>query len=80
MLMQAIYDLYSHFLALFPASTHGIISIVLAGLIIYGIIKVIYKDFIYLILLVVLLPVSVPILKNVWQVVLSFITFLLNKK
>jgi len=78
--MNSIFSLYQQFLNNFPVSVHPIISFVLAILIVYGIIKVVQKDFIYIILLVILLPASLPILKNVWQSLANIIMFLLAKK
>jgi hypothetical protein len=77
--MDQLISIYNQFLSYFPPSLHGWISLGLAILIIIGIIKVIKRDFIYLILLVVLLPASWPILKNVWDSVAKMIKFLLTK-
>ncbi len=76
--MNEIQSLYLEFLSNFPENLRPIISIGLAVLLVYAIFKVIKKDFIYIIALVVLLPASVPILRNVWQGVVGFIKFLLN--
>ena len=76
--MQQIQQLYSNFLNLFPPALHPIISIILVIAIVYSLIQVIKKDFIYLIVLIVLLPASVPILKNIGQTILDFIKFLLR--
>lgn len=78
--MQAIMDLYQQFLSIFPASLHPFISIALAVFLIYSIIQVVRKDFIYLIILIVLLPASIPILKDVAETLLQFIKYLLNMK
>ena len=76
--MQEIQNLYREFLNNFPENLQPIISIGLAVLLVYAIFKVIKKDFIFIIALVVLLPASVPIIKSVWQGVVGFIKFLLN--
>lgn len=76
--MDEIQNLYIEFLANFPENLRPVISIGLAVLMVYAIFKVIKKDFIFIIALVVLLPASVPILKSVWQGVVGFIKFLLN--
>lgn len=78
--MDTIQQLYVEFLKNFPTSLQPVISIGLAVLLVYSIFKILKKDFIFLIALVVLLPASVPILKNVWQGVVIFIKFLLNTK
>ncbi len=77
---DSIFGIYNQFLNYFPASLHPVVSLVVAALIIYGIFKVIQKDFIYIILLIVLLPASVPVLKNILDSVVNIIKFLLAKK
>ncbi len=77
--MDQIFSIYSQFLGFFPQSMHGVVSLVLAVLLVIGIVKVIKKDFIYIILLVVLLPASVPILKNIWEGAINIIKFLLTR-
>ena len=76
--MQNIYEIYNQFLSYFPSSVHPLISLILAILIVYGIFKVIKQEFVYIILLVVLLPASVPILKNIWESVVNIIKFLIG--
>ncbi len=78
--MQEIQKIYLQFLGNFPVNFHPIISVGLAVLIIYSIFKVIKKDFIFLIVLVILLPASAPILKNIWQGIVMLVKFLLNTK
>lgn len=78
--MEQIQKLYLEFLANFPSTLRPIISIGLAVLLVYSIIKVLKKDFLYIIGLVVLLPASKPILQSVWQGVVDFVKFLLNTK
>ena len=76
--MNEIQNLYIEFLTNFPENLRPIISIGLAILLVYAVLKVIKKDFIYIIALIVLLPASIPILKSVWEGVVSFIKFLLK--
>ena len=78
--MNEIQNLYLDFLLNFPENLRPIISIGLAVLLIYAIFKVIKKDFVYIIALIVLLPASIPILKSVWSGVVVFIKFLLVSK
>lgn len=73
-------NLYQQFLSIFPPSLHPFISIALAVFLIYSLIQVLRKDFIYLIILIVLLPASIPILKDVAETLLQFIKYLLNIK
>ena len=78
--MAEIQNLYLKFLSNFPPNLQPIISIGLAVLIVYALIKVIKKDFLYIIVLIVLLPGSIPILQNIWQGIVTLIKFLLNIK
>jgi hypothetical protein len=75
-----IQSTYLQFLNNFPAGVRPEISIGLAILIVYSIFKVLKKDWIFLIALVLLLPASKPILQNIWDTVVLFIKFLLNTK
>ncbi|TSA44854.1 hypothetical protein D4R52_03580 [bacterium] len=78
--LDNIYEIYNQFLSYFPPHLHGWVSLFLAILLILGIYKVLKKQLIYIILLVILLPASVPILKNIWEQVLVLLQFLLSKK
>ena len=80
MSLADIQSTYLQFLSNFPASLRPLISIGLAVLIVYSIFKVLKKDWIFLIALLILLPASQPILQSVWQEVVVFIKFLLNTK
>ena len=78
--LQNLYGIYDQFLSYFPSQLHGWVSLALAILLVVGIYKVLRRQMIYLILLVVLLPASVPILKNVWEQVLEIMRFLLSRR
>lgn len=78
--MSEIQNLYLQFLANFPVGLRPLISIGLAILLVYSIFKVIKKDFIYIIVLIILLPGSIPILKSIWEGVVAFVQFLLHTK
>lgn len=78
--MIDIQNLYLEFLNNFPENLRPIISIALAVLLVFAVIKILKKDFIYLVVLLVLLPGSVPILKTIWEGIVAFIKFLLNTK
>jgi hypothetical protein len=78
--MDQIQSLYLEFLANFPANIRPVVSIALAVLLVYSLFKVLKKDWIFLIALVILLPTSKSILQNVWEGIVAFIKFLLNTK
>ena len=78
--MSQLETIYLQFLNNFPLSLRPVVSIILAVLIVYSIFKIIKHDFIFLIVLIILLPASIPIFENVWQSILALIQFLLNNK
>lgn len=78
--MNQIQNLYLEFLNNFPVNLRPVISIALAVFLIYSIFKVVKKDFIFIIALIILLPASKPMLQNIWDGVAAFIKFLLNTK
>lgn len=78
--MNEIQNLYLEFLLNFPENLRPFVSIGFAVILVYALFKVIKKQFIYIVALIVLLPASVPILKSVWQGVVVFIKFLLASK
>lgn len=80
MSLTEIQNLYLEFLNNFPENLRSVISIGMAVLLIYSIIKVIKKDWIFLIALVLLLPGSKTILESIWHGLVIFIKFLLNTK
>jgi len=77
--MESVYSIYAQFLSYFPEKFHGLVSLALAALLVWGIYKVVRRQFVYIVLLIVLLPASVPILKSVWAQVLELLKFLLKR-
>ena len=71
---------YQLFLNIFPHPLQPIISVLVGILLVYIVVQAIRKDFIYLILLVVLLPASIPILHNIGQGVVELMKFLFHIK
>ena len=78
-MMESVYSIYAQFLSFFPEKFHGLVSLALAMLLVWGIYKVVRRQFVYIVLLIVLLPASVPILKSVWAQVLELLKFLLKR-
>ena len=76
--MDFLTDLYNQFLGFFPGFMHPIISIIVVIFLVYSIVQAIKSNFIWLIVLIVLLPASIPILKNVFGVLIGFIKYLLG--
>jgi len=78
--LGSIFEIYNQFLNNFPENVRWLVSLALAVLIVYGIYKVLRRQFIFLVLLVILLPASVPILKNIWEQVLQVLQFLVGRR
>lgn len=77
--MDIFYQLYEQFLSYFPEFLHPVISIGLALFFIYSVFQVLKRNFIFLIVLVVLLPASVPILSNVAEILVNILKFLVGR-
>ncbi len=76
--MAEIQKLYLDFLNMFPAFLQPFVSIALAGLFIFSIFQTIKRNFIWIIILVIMLPASIPILKGVLDAVITFAKFLFH--
>lgn len=77
--LSELYSLYDLFLSYFPSQLHGVVSIALAALLVYAIFQVIKKNFVFLILVVLLLPQAVPILRSIWDSVSGILKFLISR-
>ena len=77
--MNTLFNLYDQFLNIFPDSIHGVISFILAVLLVVAIFQTLKKNFIWLIVLIILLPASIPILKSVATSLINLIKFLIDK-
>jgi hypothetical protein len=78
--MSELYSIYNQFLEIFPDGMHWAVSLVLAGFLVLAIFQTIKRNFIWIILLIILLPASIPILSNVWEGAVEVVKFLLTKK
>ncbi len=78
MFFQEFEKIYNAFLSYFPLWLHPFISLALALLLIYSFVQVIKRNFVWIILLVLLLPASVPILKNILQGIVGVVKYLLG--
>ncbi|MEQ1561259.1 MAG: hypothetical protein ABL899_00890 [Nitrospira sp.] len=69
-------QLYVQFLNNFPSQYQPFVSGLFALLIIYTVYRIIRKDFIFIIVLVILVPTSIPVLKSVWVGLVAVIKYL----
>ncbi len=77
-MFETLQNLYANILAIFPEFLHPFISIGLAIFLVISILEVLKKNFIWLIVLILLLPASLPILKEVLAIAIKFIKYLLG--
>jgi len=77
--LDQVYSIYYQFVGYFPKEYHFAISLILAGLIVYAVFKVIKRNFIFIILLLLLLPQSVPIFSGIWEGLLQILAFLTRR-
>jgi hypothetical protein len=59
---------------------HWLVSLVLAALLVYAVFQTVKRNFIWLILLIILLPASIPILSNIWEGAVDVVKYLLTRK
>lgn len=76
--MQTIFNLYEQFLAHFPQNYHLIISLGILVIFVIALFNLIKRNLLWLILLIVLVPASIPILNNVWQGILEILKYLVT--
>ena len=67
--MDQLADIYQQFLNLFPVSIQWLISSVIAIALVVAIIKLLIKNFLIGIVLLILVVVSVPILRITWEII-----------
>ncbi|HYF04629.1 MAG TPA: hypothetical protein VEA59_00500 [Patescibacteria group bacterium] len=75
---EYIAQAYEKFLAFFPAMIRPLVSVGLAVLLVYSVWGFLKKNFIALVVLIVLLPASVPILKAAAGYLVTLVKFVLN--
>lgn len=78
--MDYLQNIYAQFLGYFPSFLHPVISVIVAIFVVYSIVQALKRNFIYLIVLVVLLPASIPILKDVVSFLIELVKYFLGAK
>jgi len=67
--MDQLTNLYRQFLNLFPSSIQWLISSVIAVALVVAIIKLLIKNFLIGIVLLILVVISIPILRITWEII-----------
>jgi len=78
-MLEKIINFYEEFLSVFPSQLHFWISLAIFVVIIIWFLKLMQKNIIWIILLVLFIPASIPLLKQIGQGILEFLQYLLNK-
>jgi hypothetical protein len=73
-----IQDIYLQFLANFPIQFQPMVSVAVGLIIVFVVYRIIKRDFIFIIALVILVPTSIPVLKSVWGGIVSLLKYLFN--
>jgi len=76
-IFDQIISIYNQFISIFPPNIQWIISLVIFILVVKWTIDLIKQNIIWLILLIILLPASIPILRSVFDGLLTFLGYLL---
>lgn len=79
MFIDQFESIFNQVLGIFPEFLRPLISIILAIVLVYSVFQVLKKNFIFIIVLIILLPASVSILKNVLDGVIHLVAFLLGR-
>lgn len=74
--MGDLQQIYNNFLVVFPEALRPYVSLAVGVFLVVAIVQVLRKEFIWLIVLIILLPASVPILKGVATTLLAFLKYL----
>jgi len=77
-MFNQLINLYNQFLTLFPPFLHFWISLILFLVIVYWFLELVRKSLIWLLLLVIFLPASIPLLKQIFWGILAFLKVLLR--
>jgi len=76
-IFDQIIIIYNQFISIFPTNFRWIISLVIFIVLVKWTIDLVKQNLIWLILLIILLPASIPILKSIFEGLLAFLGYLL---
>lgn len=76
-MLEQAYSLWLDFLALFPDSIRGFVSLAVFVFFIKVIIDLVKKSFIWLLLLIFFVPASIPLIKEIFASIVRFLQFIL---
>jgi len=71
-------DFYNRFLSLFPPSTHWLVSAIILVSLVVAFFLLISANWLFILVLIVLLPALYPVLKNFFGEMYTFLLYLWN--
>lgn len=77
--MSQLFAAYDLFIGNFPVQYQGIVSLGLLAVIVITLYQLIKKNLLWLALLVLFVPASIPILSKIGQGILLFIKYIISK-
>ncbi len=77
--MDFLFQAYDAFIKNFPVQYQGFISIGLLAIIIISLFQLVKKSLLWLFLLVLFVPASIPILNKIGQSILLFLQYIIQK-
>jgi len=76
-MLEQIYSLWLDFLALFPDSIRWLVSLVVFCFLVKVIIDLVKKSFIWLLLLILFVPASIPLIREIFTSLVKFLQLIL---
>ncbi len=77
--MNQIFSLYNQFLSLFPVQWHFWISLIIFLVLIFWLLDLVKRNIVWLVLLIIFIPASIPLLKQIFAGIISFLKMLLGQ-
>jgi len=76
-LVDQLTSLYQQFISIFPLSLQWVISLIIFIAIVVGVVNLVRRNFIFLLLLILLVPASIPLLRSIVNGLIAFLQNLL---
>lgn len=76
--MDFLFQAYDVFISNFPAQYQTLVSLALLAVIVISLFQLIRKSLVWIVLLVIFVPASIPILSNIGQGILDFLRYIVG--
>ncbi len=77
--MDLLFHAYDIFISNFPKAYQGLISVGILAVIVIGLYHLIRKSLLWLVLLLIFVPASIPIISRIGTGLLEFLKYILSK-